>query len=79
MTAVEHGQIDDHATKQTSFAKTQEESGCDQTGVALDEAHAHADNAPADDERWQVVAGLEILQDKIGRDIHTDIWHLTRI
>jgi hypothetical protein len=46
VTSVEHGEVHQHATKQTSFSKTQEESRDQQSSVAFDEAGAHRDQPP---------------------------------
>lgn len=73
MTAVEHSKVEDHSTKQTSFAETEEESRCNEAIVSLDEAHAHSDCAPTNDEGRQVVSWLAVFQDQVGRDIYTNV------
>lgn len=59
MSPVEHGEIDDHAPKQSSFAQAQEEPERQKPTVRLGQATKCRTQAPSDDKCRQIA--LEIL------------------
>lgn len=62
--------------QQATLHKSQEEAGDDESSVTLDKSHAHAHKSPTDNERREVVASLEMFEDKIARNIDADVWNV---
>ena len=65
MPLIEHRDIDDQTTNETSLTKTQEYAGDYETMIGLDGTHAHIDNPPGYDKRWQITASAEMLDEPI--------------
>lgn len=71
--AVEHGQVDDDTAEQAALEQAEEHPGNDQPGKGLGEAEAGAHDAPCSDERGQVEAGSDALDDPVAGDVDQDV------
>lgn len=65
MPTIEHSQVDDHPSKEPTFAKSKEEAGCDQSTVRFGETKKGRDRAPCRDEHGKVVTSFELLHHPI--------------
>lgn len=71
--AVEHGQVDDDTAEQAALEQAEEHPGDDQPGKGLGEADTGAHDAPCGDERGQVEAGLDALDDPVAGDVDQNV------
>ena len=70
MTAVEHGEVENYARKETAFREAKKSAGNEQTCIRLDEAGTGRDDTPGEEQCGQEIAGLEVLEHPIRGDVN---------
>lgn len=73
MPLVEHAEVQNDTAKHAAFACSKQESTCDQTTIALDKAHAGADDPPSQSEERKIFATAHNFEQPVGRDVDEDI------
>ena len=73
MSSVEHCEVDNHPSKETTFRQAKEESCHQEPCIALYEPDAHAHYTPGNDKARQVIACPEIFEHQVAGNVIANV------